>query len=137
MVGRNERHIWIQIFLSFLYIILYYQNSNIIRCSLVGQDTRLSPERPGFESRQRNIYFYFLIVGLFSPWAYFEAYITFPSLGKKIQRKGFSGWAVFLGLTLRPVYYFHLGFLLGITLRPMYHFQTNYNPRVVLLFHVY
>ncbi len=26
----------------------------ILRCSLDGQDTRLSPERPGFESRQRN-----------------------------------------------------------------------------------
>ena len=79
----------------------------------------------------------FLIVGLFSPWAYFEAYITFPSLGNKIQRKGFNGWAVFLGLTLRPVYRFHLGFLLGITLRPMYHFQTNYNPRVVLVFQIH
>ena len=28
-----------------------------IRCSLVGQDTRLSPERPGFKSRQRNNFF--------------------------------------------------------------------------------
>ena len=27
-----------------------------IRCSLVGQDIRLSPERPGFKSRQRNVF---------------------------------------------------------------------------------
>jgi hypothetical protein len=32
---------------------------HVFRCSLVGQDTRLSPERPGFKSRQRNHFFNF------------------------------------------------------------------------------
>jgi hypothetical protein len=30
-----------------------------LRCSLAGQDIRLSPERPGFESRQRKLSFIF------------------------------------------------------------------------------
>ena len=31
--------------------------NNQFRCSLVGQDIRLSPERPGFKSRQRKLKF--------------------------------------------------------------------------------
>ena len=37
----------------------------MIRISLVGQDTRFSPWRPGFESRMRNIIFYILIILLY------------------------------------------------------------------------
>ena len=40
-----------------IYIILYN-----IRISLAGQDNRLSPDRPGFKSRMRNIFLYIKLI---------------------------------------------------------------------------
>ena len=42
----------------------YQANKQQIRCSLVGQDIRLSPERPGFKSRQRNFLHFWFMNGL-------------------------------------------------------------------------
>ena len=52
-----------------------------IRCSLAGQDTRLSPERPGFESRQRRLFYNFLFVLLAIKIPH-EAPMTFKFISK-------------------------------------------------------
>lgn len=45
--------------------ILVRTNQSQIRCSLVGQDIRLSPERPGFKSRQRKLYIFYSVKSQF------------------------------------------------------------------------